>query len=137
MNPSLSQKLKSSRLTGLLVVAILLLNIASSIVMANTQNAQQYAWLCTSQGLVKVILGSESIGEQKDQQKGQLSSQQRDHCPYCQLFDSSLDFTNTELGYAHPELPLDYLYQAPQTEISLRSIFNTLRSRAPPSYFLV
>lgn len=134
MNITNNNSLNKNRATGWLLVFVLLFNIVFSAVVAGYSDDGQYAWLCTSQGLIKVALDADPSNTNDASINTQPSSEP---CPYCQLFDLSTDLADSQLAYPHPELPLASLYRAPQTAMSLRPILSALSLRAPPSFSLL
>lgn len=108
-----------------IIVAVLLLNIASSAVWASASDNSQYTWMCTSQGLVKVSL-------EADSEPDNASNLQASHCVYCKLIDQPVDLPKLNLGYPQPDVALILDYNNPQARMSLQPILSSVQLRAPP-----
>ncbi len=120
------------RLTGLLMVAILVFNITLPVVFASGSEDGSYTWMCTSQGLVKIAI--DKAYTDADEIPDLANS---NHCPYCKLFDIEFDVTNTDLAYPQPNKNLIQLYRSPLTANQSALILSARPLRAPPVSTLI
>ena len=116
------------------MVAMLLFNMVAPIAMANNNDTTNVALLCTSAGLIEVVI---TDSDQENSLNANLQSHSfADHCPFCNL--SSLDFslnTNKPI-YPAPETNLALNYLSVPSPSPAKVIIKHALMRAPPVSYL-